>query len=240
MTAALAPTADLVAMRLSAQLAARLVRPVGHVDPGLCALPPLTGSAVAAACAHPAFRVPLGRAVARALRPDAAGIDAACLARLRTSPRTRLAVLLVAEPAPVLHEAALRLAAAAYHRRIVNLVLKSERERVRTALGEGAFLIATQEAPLLHGPLAGIAGAEDGLPAAPDAEALRARLVEHGLGAFARFIDAVEPALAAVFRWRLPPAEDAPERAAPLDAGVCDHIVRLLRRRMDAWSPIIA
>lgn len=238
MTAALAPSADLVALRLAAQIAARLVRPVGHVDPDLCALPPLAGPAVAAACANPAFRAPLNRAVARALRPDAAGIDAACLARLRTSPRTRLAALLVAEPEPVLHAAALRVAAAVLHPRIVTLVLRSERERVRAALGEAAFLVATQEAPLLHGPLAGIAGAGSDILGEP--EALRARLVRLGLETLARFVGAVEPALAAIFRWRLPAPAGGAGQAAPLDPGMCDHIVRLLRRRMDAWSPIIA
>lgn len=234
---------ELRAFQLVAELCARLVRPIGHFDAGACALPPLTPASLAAMVGHPAFRVPLNRAAARTLAPAAAGLDAAFVRRLHTGTRTRLATLLVTQPHPRLDEAALLLAATVLHRQVVEIVLKADRERVQAALGPVAFLVATREAPLLHRPLTDIAEGSVALVTLARAESPQARagLIELGLRVLGRFVATVEPALASLFERRLIGPRPSDDRPAPgLGEAQCDHIVKLLRRRMDAWSPIIA
>lgn len=236
------PAAEVRALGLAAQIAARLVRPIGHFAPGACPLPPLEPDALTALAAHPAFGVPVQRAASRALAPEAAGIDAGLIRRLREAAATRLAALLVVQPLPVLHEAARLLAGAILHRRILALVLKADRERLQAALGPAAFRVATQEAALLHAGLAEAAepAAQAACLAAGSPDATRGAVVALGLGTLGRFAAAAEPALGRLVALRLGAEPGILTGPPPLGPGACEHVVRLLRRRMDAWSPIIA
>ncbi|WP_298959704.1 hypothetical protein [uncultured Methylobacterium sp.] len=237
---AIPPGPEWRASRLAAALAGVIARPLDHLDAAAAAgaLAPLPASAVAALAARPAFRRPLNRAASRSLGLHALPLDAAFLARLAAAPRTRLAALLATQPTGPLGEAARLAAAAVLHRRVTGLVLRTDRARIRTALGEAGFAVAVHEAPLLHADLAEIddGGGAAAFAADLDPEAARAHLAGTGLSLLARFLAAVEPGLAALFRHRLPPGADPGE---PLPGSACDHLTRLLRRRMDPWTALI-
>ncbi|WP_187371583.1 hypothetical protein [Methylobacterium oryzihabitans] len=241
---AIPPGPEWRAARLAAALAGVIARPLDHLDgaaaaaSAAAALAPLPVSDVAALAARPAFRRPLNRAASRGLGLHALPLDAAFLARLAAAPRTRLAALLATQPAGPLGEAARLAAAAVLHRRVTGLVLRTDRARIRTALGESGFAVAVHEAPLLHADLAELddGGGAAAFAADLDPEAARAHLAGTGLGLLARFLAAVEPGLAALFRHRLPPGAEPRD---PLPGSACDHLTRLLRRRMDPWTALI-
>lgn len=222
--------------RLAAALAARLVRPVGHFAASAQPWPPVSGEALRALAADPAFGPPIQRAAAAALMPMPA-VDEALLGRLDQSAAARLAILLVVEPEPALREAARLLAGVILHRSILAAVLKADRERLRAAFGAAAFDVATREAALLHASMADLVDgpAQGACLAGGDPEAVRAAATRLGLSILRRFAGTTAPGLGALLALRFPG-----EAGAPLDPEACDHIVRLMRRRMDAWSPIIA
>jgi hypothetical protein len=240
---ALAVTAEARAARLAAQLSAAIARPLDHFDPSAFYLPPLSSEALAALAVHPAFRPGLERALSRELRLGETAIDGAFLARLAERPATRLAVLVASQPMARVREAGVVLAAAALHPAVVGLVLKVDRARVAAVFGEPAFLMATQEAPLLHAALADLAAGIDPAPIlgpGRDPAAARERLAGLGLAILARVVEVVEPALAALVQGRLPPAvaEEA-ARLPPPAPERCEQVVKLLRRRIEAWSATI-
>lgn len=222
--------------RLAAALAARLVRPIGHIPAADHALPPLAEDGLRALAADPAFGPPIQRAAAAALAPMPL-IDAALLGRLHDSAAARLAALLVVEPDSTVREAAGLLAGVILHRGILAAVLKADRERLRAAFGAAAFGVATQEAALLYAGLADLVDgpAQAACLAAGDPEAVRAAATRLGLDTLRRFARSTELGLGALLALRFPGTPDA-----PLGSEACDPIVRLMRRRMDAWSPIIA
>lgn len=241
-TQALPVSAEMQALRLVAQVASALVRPLAHLDPTACRLAPLSETAVQALAVHPAFRLPLERALSRSLGLGRAKIDDSFLARLRSSARTRVCALVASQPLPLVREAAVQVGAAILHRQVVGKILKSERERLRSVFGDGGFQVATQEAMLLHAPLAeldtGVAG-PGVLDDTVDPAVARERLAGFGLQALARFVERVEPALIDVVLHRIPPTGDAAARARTIGRmsdGHCDHMVKLLRRRVQAWS----
>ncbi len=228
---------------LAARLAAVIARPIDHAlaldYPGS----PLSAAPLAALARHPAFHGPLNRALSRHLRLGGTEVTPEVLARIASSRDTRLCVLLASQPMALVREAAAALGAAILHREVVRVVMKADRDRVRAVLGEAGFQVATQEAALLHAPLAGLcppgAGASV-LEAGVETAAARGALAGLGLGALAGFVELVEPGLAPLLRRRI---DAAPEPAAPR-AGLLtqehgDHIVRLLRRRIGAWSALI-
>jgi len=222
--------------RLAAALAARLVRPIGHFPATVHPLPPLAEGVLRALAADPAFGPPIQRAAATSLTPPLS-IDGALLGRFHASAAARLAALLVVEPESTVKEAACLLAGVILHRGILAAVLKADRDRLRAAFGPAAFDVATREAALLHASLADIvdAPAQGTCLAGADPEAVRAAATRLGLATLRRFTDTTEPVLGALLALRFPGGG-----GVPLGPEACDRIVRLMRRRMDAWSPIIA
>lgn len=224
---------------LLVRLAGSLARPIDLADDRHLGLEPLSGPEIRALAGHPAFRGPVNRCMARAFGFDVLPFDRATLDRLNGKPAGRLAVLLVSEPRPALLEAAILVAAAILHKRVVGVVMKGDREKIRGVLGPAAFSVATQEAALLHPGLADLdGGVAFGRILAADEAGARDLLAAFGLAALARFLDAAEPGLSPIFARRLAePPDPASVRAAK--PSHVDGIVKLLRRRLPAWSAII-
>jgi hypothetical protein len=236
---------ELRTMDLAARLASVVARPLDLLDGALGGLEPLSAAETRAIAAHPAFRVPFNRAIASTLRLSEIAIDREHLQRLAQSPRSRLATLLVSQKMDLVERAALHLAAAIVHRRVLKLTLKAERARIKQVLGEDGYLVATREAPLLHAVLAELdSGSVDAMiveSATAPAEA-RPRLIGLGLRALCGFVERVEPPLSGMMALRAEPALNAePGRRAPdaVNDTHCDHIVRLVRRRVQPWAAII-
>lgn len=229
-------------LRLVGALASVIARPLDHLDPSAIDLPPIPGADLSRLGAHPAFRTPFNRALSRDLRLGEAPLDAAFVARLSSSPHVRLSALVATQPLARVREAALLLAAVILHRRVIGLVLRTDRDRVRVALGEAGFVVAVQEAPLLHPQLAeldiGAAGATALAPGL-DPEVARTRLTGVGLRALSRFVAAQAPALRTLFEHRTPPAPGGKTSEGAFSEGICEHVVKLMRRRMDGWTAII-
>jgi hypothetical protein len=231
---------------VAARLATVLARPLDVFDQGAGRLEPLAAAEARAAAAHPAFRAAINRAVAGTLRLGEIAIDRTQLHRLTTSARGRTAVLLVSEKFDIVRSAAMQVGAAILHKRVLKFTLKADRMRIRTILGDDAYRVATQEAPLLHAVLAEL---DAGLPEAgnilgrdTNVDEASAQFTDFGLQALRGFVVCVEPALSPLMIHRWPSACDADARRClvrPLGDTHCDHIVRLIRRRLQPWSAFI-
>lgn len=250
MSLALPRSPEGLAAHLLAQVAATLARPLDHLDlarclsaSGLADLPPSLSAGLTTLASIPVFRGPLNRAVARALGFDALPLGPTFIERIASSARTRVCVLLISQPMALVRDAAAQVAATILHRRIVGLVFKTDRDRLRAALGDGTVQLASHEALLLHAPLIELDDTSHGadvigdLSVEPDT---RARFVRFGARMLTRFITLTEPALANVFdlRWSAEETMSDPAPARMTDEH-CIHIVRLLRRRLSAWAAII-
>jgi hypothetical protein len=231
---------DARATGLAVRLAAMLASPFGVFPAAGAALAPLTPGELREAAAHPAFARPFGRAAGNALGLPRVVLGDETLARLAHSPAHRLAALVLMEPVPAVRAAGALLASAIVHGRVIRTTLRAERDHMRAALGDEGFEIATREAPMLHGCLAGldnpVVTAEPLLGGLAPAEA-SARLAAYGVAVLTRFAAGIEPAFASLLSLRWVEEHAAP--AAVPDEMQCTHIVRLLQRRMPAWSATI-
>ena len=229
--------ADPRAFELVARLAAALANPFSIVPSVAGALPGLPEDALRKLASSAHFGRPLRRAAARALDFDALAFGAdfcECL----TEPAARLCVGLAIEPIETVRAAALDLAVAILHRRILMLVLKSDRAKLRAAIGEDALLLATQEAPLRYAGLASLDRFSDFEPLLRDGDeqAIRDRLCAFGMQALSRFIDANAPALFDLFKKRAAGHDCA---SGLIGDSQCDQILKLFRRRASSWSAFI-
>lgn len=227
------------AWRLAAVLAEALAHPLATFHPAQIRLAPLSDEVLVGAAVVPHFSGPLNRAASRQLGLADLPLGADFFDRLATRPLTRLAVLLVVEPIASIAAAALLVAGAVMHRSLVAVVLGSQRARLRAALGDAAFDVATREALLLHAPLVAAAGREP-LPGLDDEAALRDGLVERGTRALHGAVASSEPALADLLVRRFRPGWPGVAQAEPFTADIVDHLLKLLRRRMPAWAASIA
>jgi hypothetical protein len=153
-------------------------------------------------------------------------------------------VLLVSQNLDLVRRAAMIVAAAVLHKNVLKLTRKPDLARMREILGAEGFEIATREAPLLHGALAELdAGADPKIMDASvePAEAQR-HVLDLGLTILGRFVDHTEPALSDIMSHRCQSDLDRQTRhhpARPLSGVHCDHIVKLIRRRLPPWSATI-
>lgn len=237
------PVAPGARLQLLAQVAAVFVRPLSWLSDQACAAALPDGTDLAKVTAVAPFRHALNRAVATQLGLGAIPIDDDFVWRLEQRPGTRLCALLASQPRSILSDASRQIAAAFLHKRVVGVVLRAERERLKAIFGEDAFRVATDEAALLHAPLATAAepSATAGLLGdLTDAAAAQVRIVDFGLRMLSRFVAVVEPVLLGVFQMRLPePLGSEPGGLGRLTPEQCDHVIKLLRRRVPAWAPII-
>lgn len=213
----------------AAQVAAALLEGAGEQTfPGL-------GSLATA----PHFGRPLRRAAACERGLADLPLDAGFVRRIDEQPQTRLCILLLGQPIASVRAAATGVAAAILHRGLVGVVMKADRDRLKGLLGEDAFAIAFGEAVLLDTPLAQLGAGERPADAA-DLEGLEARIASVGAAALVRFVELVEPVLAAGVARRLPEGLRAPGDVPAIGEAHRAPIVRLLRRRGPGWATLIA
>ena len=238
-----APANDARALSLAARLARVILDPFLAIEDASVTLSPLPREFVERMTKHPSFAKPVRRAASSALGLDTLTLSRDFFERLTDKPSSRLCILLVTEPADAVRATGLDLAAAILHRRIVGLVLKGDRARVRTALGDESFQLATQEASMLHSCLAEIDKSAHRNAAFDESagEGAADFFVSFGLAAYRRFIETCEPQLRELFDLRWPALKTFPAvRSIGYFAEAhCDHLVKLLRRRAPSWSAII-
>jgi hypothetical protein len=232
-------------LALAMRIARVLLRPSDFVDESRLQLGAFGPPEVKRMVANPAFRAPVNRVLAAALgfRDVDVGCDA--LARLSSSPSSRLALLIVTEPMDLVARAAATLAAAVLSKRVLQSVLRTDRFRTKEILGEQEFHVATHEAPLLHQPLVELdLGAADagGLAREGEVAERRAQFIAFGHCVLGRFLDSSEPIYGEFFAQRLPADVGYAQRGrwvGSLGKNHCGHVVKLVRRRLLTWSATI-
>src|SRR5262249_47438233 len=151
-------------------------------------------------------------------------------ARLASSARLRLSVLLATDPIETINRVALILAAAVLSRKSLRLVLKSERVQARETLGNDGFEIATHETPGLHLALSDLDLNPDKtemLVGPGELAARRESVLALGFATIGRFLEKVEPVLVECLALRLPASLWFGERhraVAELSDYHCEHI----------------
>src|SRR5690606_2013212 len=129
-----------------ARLAAALSQPFSTFPESRFDPSPLSRKQVEALSDHPSFREPLERLFRAQLTGKRFRISRNQATRMPRSRAGRLAILLMTEPLGEVERAALLVAGAALHRRVLDSASKSQREHLRGALGSEAFHVATLEA----------------------------------------------------------------------------------------------
>lgn len=232
-------------LEMAVRLAAFLVSPIDYIDDEHCQARPFGPDQIRAIASHPAFGKPLNRLMADMIGFSAARFEPDMLARLATSPQTRLAVLLTTLPMAEAREAALTLAAAVLSEPVRGLVLKADRRMVREVLGQDGFHIAVHEVPLLYPSLCELDARSANVSRSivgPGATVKLEEIVTFGIQVLGRFLDAVEPVFAELFSRRLPSAVrfgDRDRSVRPFGQIHCEQAMKLIRRRHPQWSAII-
>ena|GEM_PF-2420985 len=235
---------DMKAMGLAARLASTILNPVGYVDETRCGVGPLPPSVVKRIAADRSFGRPINRALSKELALDAINFDPALFERLPVNLRSRLALKLVTASAQDVATAALLTATCVLHRRVIGLVMKADRSRFVSVVGEAAFEVATREVPILHSSLAELDKTDGVWTACLDGDQAQMQLLlmRFGLQVLAAFIDAVEPDLTQLFVLRYPEDMQLSSRRQSVgefrDVHI-DQLVKLLCRRMESWTDII-
>jgi hypothetical protein len=232
-------------MELATRLAALLMRPIGYIDDSHCHLESLSAEQIKAMMAHRFFRASVNRAVAAKIGFTSVKIDEAMLARLISSPSSRLAAMIVTAPMQEIRRVAWSLAPAVLSKRICAIVLKSDRDLARKTLDAEGFDIATREVPILYAPLCELdAKSNEGPLFSKDADLAveREQIMTLGIQTLGSFLDAAEPVLGNLFALRLPLSANYAERrqfVRSFDEIHCDQVARFIRRRQPSWSAII-
>jgi len=229
---------DRRAMALSAKLAAALLDPLGFAPHADGAFDCLSTKSFEKLAASRHFGRPVRQAVARRRGFASAPIEPAFFDRLTTHASTRLCVLLSSEPIASVRATAIDVAAAILHRRILSVVMKAERTKLRSALGEDALRLGSQESPMMYASLADLAPGHffDAKMFEDDDSILRKKISSFGMAALLGLVQFCEPDIAALFIRR---DESSPFVVTNFSADHREQVVRLIRRRTPAWSAII-
>lgn len=236
--------ADLRALTLTARLSAMILNPLGFVYDRATPLAPMSAAAVGKIADRPAFAEPFNRLLMKSLSYNNLPFSSSIFERLENNPRTRLSTLIVTGSTDIVLSASLILATAILHKKITNLMLKTDRQRAVNILGEDAFLLATQEAPMLHAHLATLdkTGSRLNFHSDADEDALRDKVLTLGIQAICGYVDACEPSLLPLFMDRFSREIELEERyraVKELDPLHCDQVLKLFRRRLRSWLDII-
>ena len=235
---------DRRSMGLAARLASLILNPVVYFDESRCSIGPLPPAVVRKLAMERAFGRPINRALSKEMALGSINLDPALFERLPLQSRSRLALVLVTAPPGELAAAAILIAVSAMHKRIVGLVMKADRHRFRTVIGDAYFEIATREVPMLFGALSELdrGDAVWNSAFAGDDEHLRLSFMRYGLQILCRFLDSVEPDVAQLFVLRQPERmhlEARKDSVAAFSETHIDQLTKLVRRRMDPWTDII-
>lgn len=228
-------------LEAAVRLAGAILRPVDALSPERLPALSMAPSELGALAGHPAFRGPVNRAVARSIGLTGVTVGAATLDRIGRDPRSRLALLFVTEPPAMLRRAAQVLAAAILHRRLAGLVLKSDRQRARDALGPEGFDVASHEAPVMLARLVDLdlLPTPSGILTDPAEPGSAVPAERFGLRAIGRYVEAVEPELLPVHRTRQGEDDEIAGSRMPVASvgpAHADLILKLMRRRLQPWS----
>lgn len=218
----------------ASRLAAAAARPLARAGTRSLACETLTSADLDLLSARSEFRAPLQRALARRIGWKAP--DREALRALASSEKGRLAVALATAERAELDGAAAWAAAAALHRRVLQLAVKVDRQALRARMGEEPFRFATTEAPTLYASLAACDGG-DGVWSrltAGDEQAGRAAFLAFGSALILAFCRAQHAALEGLAAGD--PAGDGAVAAIPEPAAA--QFVKLLRRRRGPWPGI--
>ncbi len=241
------PTSSTYQMRfeLIVRIAVFVLRPLDYIDDAHCNIPPLEGKFVRAMAQQGSFMAPLNRAMAEATGVAALKFDDGIIFRLMSSSQSRLAALIATAPMNEVSVIASMIAASALWKRISQIILKVDRDRVREILGPDGFRSATREAPMLNralGDLGWSSVSSEIFRHDTDRAKGREALQLFGLNIVRGFLEAVEPLLSDLFALRLPHeagSDDPGQAIVSLDDAYCVQVVRLVRRKKTAWSHII-
>lgn len=216
---------------LASRLAAAASRPLARIGTLPLACQALTSADLDLLSSRSEFRGPLQRAAARRIGWTAP--DREALRALAGSERGRLAVALATAERAALEGAALWVAAAALHRRVLKLAAKADRQALRVLMGDEAFRFATAEAPTLHAAMAVCDGGDElwSRVAGADPATGRQALTAFGVSLILAFCRSQHPALEALASGG--GAVEAPRSVIPEPALV--QFVKLLRRRRVPW-----
>jgi hypothetical protein len=231
-------TGDVAFVRI-ARLASALARPFDSFDESAWSSASLLPRELRALSASAHFGNPVRAVALRTVVGDDFDLPAASLHQFGESWEGRLALWLVSAPLEEIETVGLLIAAALLHRAILHTTAKATRQRVQLALGSAAFVVATQEAPVLYPALAASEAPDilRSLLLADDAKVQRG-FVRFGVGALLHRAATTAPQLAQLIQNRLPPDLQAPVAGTlpDLDRGL---IVKLIGRRMPSWSATI-
>jgi hypothetical protein len=232
-------------VELAARIAALLSRPIDYIDDAYCQIAPLQPAQVRAMAKHPSFRRPINRAVADSIGLAKFDVGKELMARLVSSPSSRLAAMICTSPMQEVQQIAFVMVAVVVSKRIRALVLKSEREIVREAIGNEGFTIGIHEAPVLYPALCELDGTpaeECSLSHESDEAARQVLIFEFAMQILGRFLEASEPVLAELFALRIPPTVNYAKRdqvIRPFDGIHREQFLKLVRRRQKSWAAII-
>lgn len=225
-----------------ARLASALARPFDNFDESTWSGTSLLPREMRNLSASPHF----GRAVRAVATRAVVGSDfdmpASALQAIAGKREGRLALGLVSASVEDVEQIGLLVAAAVLHRAVLHTTAKIERQRVQLALGSAAFVVATQEAPVLYPALAAPEAPDllrALLSASTDEVQVRHGFVRFGLAQLLHMVGTDAPMIARLVQRHLPP-DFHPPLNGPLPELDREPIVKLIRRRMPSWSAIIA
>lgn len=230
------------ALGTTARLAAAFARPFRTFDETSFGFGSLSPAEIRAFERDPSFTRPIERALAARMLETEFALSADEARKLDCSPEGRLAVLIASDPHERVEEAALLCAAAAMQQYILRIVEKPARQRMRQALGPAAFQVATQEAPVLYPGFAVLGSSRllaDVLSEDEDADAARRRFVNYGLGFLLRIVAKAAPSLISVLTTKRFPHGAPSHKPEKIDEVQTTQFIKLIHRRMPAWSAII-
>jgi len=237
------PTSDVAgeqgaSLEALARLATALSRPFSTFPESRFNPSPLSRKQVEALSGHPSFREPLERFFCAQLTGKRFTISRKQATRMPRSRAGRLAILMMTEPLGEVERAALLVAGAALHRRVLDSASKSQREHLRGALGSEAFHVATLEAPMLYPALAGYASERlcQSVLSEPQ-DAARIRLVGLGARLLAAAASYGSRTLAKLALKRLSAGTGPSVKS--FSRHDLQTVIRLLQRRMSPWAAFI-
>jgi hypothetical protein len=232
---------DRMAFGHIARLASALARPLDSFDESAWSSASLPAREMRNLSGSRYFGSAVRAVAARAVVGSDFDMPAAMLRAMAGTREGRLALGLVSAPVEEVEQIGLLVAAAILYRAVLHTTAKVERQRVQLALGSTAFVVATQEAPVLYPALAVPEAPEILrllLSASMDEPQVRRGFVRFGLAQLLPMTGRGAPMIARLVQRHLPP-DFHPPLSGPLpdlDRGL---IVKLIRRRMPSWSATI-
>lgn len=220
-----------------ARLASALARPLESFDESAWRNASLTPRAMRNLSNSPHFGGAVRVLAMRTVVGPDFDMPAATFPAIVDSLEGRFGLRLMSAPVAEIEQVSLLVAAAILHRAVLHTTAKLERQRLQLALGSAAFVVATQEAPVLYPALAATEAPyilRAILSASSDDAQDRRGFVRFGLATLLCGVATAAPQIERLVQRRLPPDLQGPFKFKPpeLDFALID---KLIRRRMPVW-----